>query len=141
MKNKVNVLLVKYDMDKTKKRKRKNMLVEEKTEAAVILQLEKIHKGEKVQAIHDIVWDEEQILEVEKKEEVTRRHTYPGEVKFYDPEKGFGFIIPDGNMDELFFHKSAIVGEDLYDGDLVDFEVGQGPKGACAIKIKLVKDN
>jgi hypothetical protein len=53
---KATVELVKYDMDKTKKRKRANFSVADKTEEAVIAKLEKIHKGEKVETIHEIVW-------------------------------------------------------------------------------------
>ena len=46
--NKVRVQLVKYDMTKTKNRNRKDLLVDGQTESAVIAQLERIHKGEKV---------------------------------------------------------------------------------------------
>jgi len=66
---KLRIKLVKYDMDKTKKRSRKNVLVNGKTEDDVIAQLEKIHKGEKVVIIHELVWDEEQIEESIKKTE------------------------------------------------------------------------
>lgn len=135
---KIRVELVKYDMDKTKNRKRKNMLVDGKTEADVILQLEKIHKGEKLVTIHEIVWDEDQIDEVVRHDEIKKRHTYDGEVKFFDPTKGFGFIKPNNKMDDLFFHTSAVVGEEVNDGDEVEFEVGQGPNGACAIHVKLI---
>jgi hypothetical protein len=59
--SKVKVDLVSYDMDKTKKRKRKNLLVAEKSEQAVINQLERIHKGEKVVEIQQIIWHEDLI--------------------------------------------------------------------------------
>lgn len=62
---KVKVSLVRYDMDKTKKRKRKNFLVDSKTENDVIKQLERIHKGEKVVEILELVWDEESIESAE----------------------------------------------------------------------------
>ena len=52
----IRVELVKYDMDKTKKRKRANFNVNERTEAAIITKLERIHKGEKVLVIHEIIW-------------------------------------------------------------------------------------
>lgn len=66
--NQVMVELVKYDMDKTKKRKRKNFSVEEKTEASIIEKLERIHKGEKVVEITEIVWAEV-VLETDEEEE------------------------------------------------------------------------
>lgn len=61
---KVKVTLVKYDLTKTKNRNRKDMLVDNQSESAVIAQLERIHKGEEVLRIHEIVWDENQIKEV-----------------------------------------------------------------------------
>ena len=136
---KVKVLLVKYDMDKTKKRNRKNLLVNSKTEEDVIAQLEKIHKGEKVISIHEIVWDETQIAKTEKREESRKNNVNTGEIKFYDDVKGFGFIKPDNSsIDDLFFHSSALGGEMVNDADLVEFEIGEGPQGPCAIHIKLL---
>jgi CspA family cold shock protein len=129
---KIVVELVKYDMDKTKKRKRKNFFVDTKTEDAVVDKLEKIHKGEKVQAIHEIVWGEETKDPKEKSE------IYSGLVKFYDEVKGFGFIQPDLDMDDLFFHASALDSVDVTDQDLVQFEVGSGSKGKIAIHVKLI---
>jgi hypothetical protein len=61
--SKVLVSVVRYDMDKTKKRNRKNLLVETKTEDAVIAQLERIHKGEKVVEIKEIIWEEDLVQE------------------------------------------------------------------------------
>jgi hypothetical protein len=52
---KIKVQLVKYDMTKTKNRNRKDMLVEYRSEDAVIAQLERIHKGELVTKIHEII--------------------------------------------------------------------------------------
>lgn len=128
----VLVELVKYDMDKTKKRKRANFSVDVKSEAAVIQKLEKIHKGEKVQAIHELVWGEE-VLSKDDYADI-----FEGTVKFFDEAKGFGFIRPEAKMDDLFFHISALGGEIVHDGDSVEFEIGEGPKGAVAIKIKLI---
>lgn len=52
---KVKVQLVKYDMTKTKKRNRKDMLVDNQTEDEAVAQLERIHKGEKGCMIHEII--------------------------------------------------------------------------------------
>ena len=136
---KLRIKLVKYDMDKTKKRSRKNLFVNDKTENDVIAQLEKIHKGEKVVIIHEIVWDVEQIEESIKKTEEKKSRLITGEVKFFDSDKGFGFIIPDDeDIEELFFYASAVSGEELRDYNEVEFEVSEGPKGPCAIHIKLL---
>lgn len=94
---KIIVELVKYDMDKTKKRKRADFLVDSKTERAVIQRLEKIHKGEKVQMINELVWAEPDL------DEDFEIETIRGTVKFFDEVKGFGFIAPDDDMDDLFF--------------------------------------
>jgi len=53
-------------------------------------------------------------------------------------DKGFGFINDD-NGKEYFFHQSAIQGEgiaDLREGDSVEFEVGEGPKGPRAENVR-----
>ena len=132
--NKIKVELVRYDMDKTKKRKRANFDVSSKTEAAIIEKLERIHKGEKVVTIHEITWGEE----LEVKQTKAKRHS--GIIKFFDTEKGFGFIEPDEDREDLFFHASALGGEEFYDADPVEFEIGNGPKGEVAIRITLIED-
>lgn len=55
-------------------------------------------------------------------------------------EKGFGFINV-GNGKDLFFHMSALQGvryEELREGQMVSYTVGQGPKGPCAENVKPV---
>jgi CspA family cold shock protein len=135
---KITVELVKYDMDKTKKRKRKDFLVSDKSEEAVIEKLEKIHKGEKVQAIHEIVWGEPELVEAQEHDQDEEAEVFTGMVKFYDDVKGFGFIKPDADMDDLFFHASALNGEHISDEDIVEFEIGSGKQGEIAIRIQLL---
>jgi len=135
---KIKVQLVKYDMTKTQNRKRKDMLVDYQSEEAVIAQLERIHKGESVVKIHEIIWDEKQISEVARQEKIDQRSRFTGVVKFFDVEKGFGFIQPDEDMDDLFFHKSACSDGVPYDRDRVEFKISQGPKGLSAIHVKVI---
>ena len=139
--NKVKVQYVKYDMTKTKNRNRKDMLVDNQSEKAVIAQLERIHKGEKVQKILEIIWDEKQIQEVVRREKIDQRHMFKGQVKFFDVEKGFGFIAPDEEMDDLFFHKTACIDGIPFEKDLVEFKISEGPKGFCAINIKIIESD
>ena len=61
-----------------------------------------------------------------------------GTIKKLNTDKGFGFIAND-TAQEYFFHQSAIYGEgiaDLREGDSVEFEVGEGPKGPRAENVK-----
>jgi len=134
---KIIVELVKYDTVKTKKRKRKDLIVDAKTEDAVIEKLEKIHKGDKIESIHEIIWapvEEEETLAASPVER------FEGRVKFFDAEKGFGFIKARLDMDDLFFHASALGGIEIKDNELVEFEMSEGPKGLIAIRITCADD-
>ena len=59
-----------------------------------------------------------------------------GTVKFFNASKGFGFIVQESGAD-LFFHVSEIQGQEPQDGDKVEFEVGEGRKGPCAVSVKV----
>jgi CspA family cold shock protein len=64
-----------------------------------------------------------------------------GVVKWFNDAKGFGFITPDGGGEDLFAHFSAIQGQgfkSLKEGQKVEFEVTQGPKGKQASNIKVL---
>ena len=54
-------------------------------------------------------------------------------------DRGFGFIAREGAEKDLFFHSNELQGSvkfnDLKEGDQVQFEVSQGPKGPNAIKV------
>jgi len=58
-----------------------------------------------------------------------------GKVKFFNAEKGFGFIAPDGGGADVFVHKSGSR-EALYENDKVTYEVEQTPKGVNAINVQ-----
>ena len=61
-----------------------------------------------------------------------------GTVKWFSDQKGYGFITPDDGSKDVFVHHSAIKGEGfrtLQEGQLVEFEVTQGPKGPQASNV------
>jgi len=60
-----------------------------------------------------------------------------GTVKWFNRIKGFGFIEQESGTD-LFVHKSEVEGE-ITDGDVVEFEVGEGPKGPNAVNVRKVQ--
>ena len=60
-----------------------------------------------------------------------------GTVKFFNVGKGFGFITQENGTD-LFFHISEIQGQEPQEGDKVEYEVGEGRKGPCAVSVKVV---
>lgn len=59
-----------------------------------------------------------------------------GKVKWFNSEKGFGFIEQE-NGDDLFVHISEVKAETLNEGQEVTYEVGEGRKGPCAIDVNL----
>jgi len=64
-----------------------------------------------------------------------------GTVKWFNAEKGFGFIAQDDGGADVFVHFSAIAGNgyrSLEEGQKVEFETSQGPKGLQAANVTLV---
>ena len=64
-----------------------------------------------------------------------------GTVKWFNGNKGFGFITPDDGGADVFVHHSNIQSEgyrNLDEGSSVDYEVGEGPKGPTAINVRQI---
>ncbi|GAA0953027.1 MULTISPECIES: cold-shock protein [Nonomuraea] len=64
-----------------------------------------------------------------------------GTVKWFNAEKGFGFIAPDGGAPDVFVHFSEIQGNgyrSLEDGQRVEFEITQGQKGPQASQVRAI---
>ncbi|OPC78688.1 cold-shock protein [Embleya scabrispora] len=66
-----------------------------------------------------------------------------GKVKWFNADKGFGFIEQDDNGPDVFVHFSAIQGtgfKQLEENDRVEYDVTQGPKGPQAENVTVVRD-
>ena len=61
-----------------------------------------------------------------------------GTVKWFSDQKGYGFITPEDGSKDVFVHHSSIQGDgfkSLSEGQSVEFEVTQGPKGPQASNV------
>ena len=64
-----------------------------------------------------------------------------GVVKWFSNQKGYGFITPESSGKEVFVHYSAIQGDgykSLAEGDKVEFDITNGPKGEQATNVRKV---
>ncbi|ASV39927.1 cold-shock protein [Pseudomonas sp. NS1(2017)] len=64
-----------------------------------------------------------------------------GKVKWFNAEKGFGFITPDDGSTDVFVHYKAIQGSgfrSLDENQKVEYEITQGPKGLQAENVRVL---
>jgi cold shock CspA family protein len=62
-----------------------------------------------------------------------------GVVTFFNDSKGFGFIRDMESKQSVFVHANNLL-EDIKENNIVSFEIGKGPKGLTALKVKLFKE-
>ncbi len=70
-----------------------------------------------------------------------REHMPTGTVKWFNDDKGFGFITPDDESRDLFVHYTGILGDgprSLEDGAKVSYEEEQGDKGPKAVNVESI---
>ena len=60
-----------------------------------------------------------------------------GTVKFFNSEKGFGFIKPDNSSDDVFVHMSGLIHE-IMKNDRVSFTMEKGKKGMNAVNVERI---
>jgi CspA family cold shock protein len=60
-----------------------------------------------------------------------------GTVKFFNAQKGFGFISQSDSRNDVFVHSSGLIDE-IRENDKVQFDVEQGKKGLNAINVKVI---
>lgn len=74
-------------------------------------------------------------------EKGTRHNMAQGTVKWFNAEKGYGFIAPEDGSADLFVHYSSIEGtgfKSLEENQRVEFEVGEGQKGPQAQEVRAI---
>jgi len=64
-----------------------------------------------------------------------------GRVKWFNDQKGYGFITPDDGGEDLFVHHTSINADgfrSLHEEQAVEYQVGQGPKGPQAKEVRAI---
>ena len=66
-----------------------------------------------------------------------------GKIKWFNEEKGFGFITPEKGGKDIFVHRNNVENlpknESPNDGDNVEYEVSEGPKGLSDVEVYILE--
>jgi cold shock protein len=62
-----------------------------------------------------------------------------GTVKFFNAEKGFGFIKHSDSNKETFVHSSGLKSQSIKEGDVVEFDLEEGKKGMNAVNVRVIE--
>lgn len=63
---------------------------------------------------------------------------HTGKVKFFNYKNKFGFVIVDQSGEEIYVHKKDCLDE-IHEGNVVSFTIGEAKRGPIALQVKLVK--
>jgi CspA family cold shock protein len=66
------------------------------------------------------------------------KEKFQGTVKFFNSEKGFGFIKNDTSKEDVFVHATGIIDE-IKENDQVEFELQQGRRGMNAVNVVILR--
>ena len=80
---------------------------------------------------------EDIVIGVPSKEEEEEDPIRTGRVKFFNHDKGYGFIIDSANQANIFVHANNTL-EAIQENDRVTFEIEESPKGPGAVNVKLL---
>ncbi len=79
---------------------------------------------------------EDIVIGVPLRDEAPQDPVRKGQVKFFNDEKGYGFIVDAETSESIFVHASNIL-QHIHDNDKVLFEVENGPKGPNAVQVRV----
>ena len=97
-------------------------------------------KGKQVKEITEVI-DQGSLSTIPEKNEAEGTYTMGGLVKWYKPDQGFGFIIPDDGMKDIFIHQTCLEAmeiEELSAGQRVRVTLKDVEKGREATKLELI---
>lgn len=64
-----------------------------------------------------------------------------GKIKWFDRQKGFGYIIQDNGGPDIYVHIKSVISKSLKDKDRVWYLIGENDRGPCAIDVSNEKKN